>query len=125
MLNNLLINKLNEAFVSSVSTNTNTVKRFLELYLSLGKITYAEDVCRTDVVTPALKSILNENYLRSCKDGLRELYSHCYEFLQKDLKYLLQAAEEQNNMFVSYVLLSGLGLVCNSMFSFCYFLMEF
>ncbi|XP_026805034.1 conserved oligomeric Golgi complex subunit 2 [Rhopalosiphum maidis] len=98
MLNNLLMNRLNEAFVSSISTNANMVKRFLELYLSLGRITYAEDVCRTDVVTPKLRSILNENYLRSCKDGLIELYSHCYAFLQEDLKYLLQAAEEQNNM---------------------------
>lgn len=95
------MNRLNEAFVSSVSTNANMVKRFLELYLSLGRITYAEDVCRTDVVTPKLRSILNENYLRSCKDGLIELYSHCYAFLQEDMKYLLQAAEEQNNMFVS------------------------
>ncbi|CAI6362754.1 unnamed protein product [Macrosiphum euphorbiae] len=98
MLNDLLMSKLNEAFVSSVSTNANAVKCFLELYLSLGRTTYAEDVCRTEVVTPAMKSILNENYLRSCKDGLKELYSQCYEFLQVDLKHLLQAAEEQNNI---------------------------
>ncbi|XP_022183512.1 conserved oligomeric Golgi complex subunit 2 isoform X1 [Myzus persicae] len=97
-LNGLLMSKLNEAFVSSVSTNANAVKRFLELYLSLDRITYAEDVCRTEVVTPAMRSILNENYLRSCKDGLRELYSQCYAFLQVDLKHLLQAAEEQNNV---------------------------
>jgi len=99
------MNKLNEAFVSSVSTNANAVKCFLELYLSLGRITNAEDVCRTEVVTPAMKSILNENYLRSCKDGLKELYSQCYSFLQVDLKHLLQAAKEQNNVYVSYLIL--------------------
>jgi len=105
MLNDLLMSKLNEAFVSSVSTNANAVKCFLELYLSLGRTTYAEDVCRTEVVTPAMKSILNENYLRSCKDGLKELYSQCYEFLQVDLKHLFQAAEEQNNMYASCLIL--------------------
>ncbi|XP_016657618.1 conserved oligomeric Golgi complex subunit 2 [Acyrthosiphon pisum] len=98
MLNDLLMSKLNEAFVSSVSTNANVVKCFLELYLSLGRTTHAEDVCKTEVVTPAMKSILNENYLRSCKDGLKDLYSQCYELLQVDLKHLLQAAEEQNNV---------------------------
>jgi len=111
MLNDLLISKLNEAFVSSVSTNANAVKRFLELYLSLGRITYAEDVCRTEVVTPAMKSILNENYLRSCKDGLKELYSQCYTFLQVDLKHLLQAAEEQNNVYASYIKLLFVSIV--------------
>lgn len=98
-MNDLFENKLNKAFISSVSTNTNTVKRFLELYLSLGKIKLAEDVCRTDIITPAMKNILNETYLRSCKDGLKELYSQCLAFLQEDLKYLLQAALQQNNEY--------------------------
>lgn len=102
MLNDLLMKKLNKGFVSSVSTDVNAVKHFLELYLSLGRITYAEDICRTDIVTPAMKSILNENNLQNCKDGLKELYSQCYTFLQEDFKNLLQAAEEQNNAYVSY-----------------------
>lgn len=96
------MNKLNKSFVSSVSTNENAVKRFLELYLSLGNITAAEDVCRIDIITPAVKSILNESYLKSCKDGLKELYRQCYAFLQEDLKYLLQAAAEQNNKYALY-----------------------
>lgn len=91
--------------MSSVSTNANTVKCFLELYLSLGRITYAEDVCKTEVVTAAMKSILNENYLRSCKDGLKDLYSQCYAFLQVDLKHLLQAAKEQNYVYASCFIL--------------------
>lgn len=111
MLNDLLMSKLNEAFVSSVSINANAVKRFLELYLSLGRLTYAENVCRTEVVTPAMKSILNENYLQSSKDGLKELYSQCYTFLQVDLKHLLQAAEEQNNVYASYLKLLFLSIV--------------
>lgn len=98
-MNDLLVKKLNKAFISSVSTNTYTVKCFLELYLSLGKIELAEDVCRTDIVMPAMKTILNENYFRNCKDGLKELYSQCLRFLQEDLKYLLQAAVQQNNEY--------------------------
>ncbi|VVC32810.1 COG complex component, COG2, C-terminal,Conserved oligomeric Golgi complex, subunit 2, N- [Cinara cedri] len=97
MLNNSLINKLNKTFVSSISTDANTLKQFLELYLSLGKIKSAENVCRTDIIRPAIESILNERYLWSCNGGLKELYSQCYAFLQEDLKYLLQAAAEQNN----------------------------
>lgn len=103
MLSDLIIKKLNKAFVSSISTNTNTVKSFLELYLSLGKIKSAEDVCRTDIITPSIESIINENYLRSCKDGLKELYNKCYAFLQNDMKYLLQAAAEQNNEYIFYI----------------------
>lgn len=101
MLNDLLINKLNKLFVSSVSTNANTMKRFLELYLSLGRIKAAEDVCRTDIVIPAMESILNESYLRGCKGGLKDLYNQCYAFLQEDLKLLLKVAAEQN---IEYVL---------------------
>lgn len=101
MLNDLLIKKLNKAFVSSVSTNKIAVKRFLELYLSLGIIKSAEEVCRTDIITPAIESIVNENYLRNCKDGLKELYNECYAFLKNDMKYLLQAAAEQNKEYES------------------------
>lgn len=99
MLNNLLIKKLNKTFVSSMTSNVNTVKQFLELYLSLGKIKFAEDVCQTDIVRPAMESILNERYLWSCQGGLKELYSQCYTFLKENLKYLLQAAAEQNNEY--------------------------
>lgn len=96
------MNKLNKSFASSVSTNASTVKCFLEMYLSLGKIKSAEDVCRVDIITPAMESILNENYLRSCNSGLKELFSQCYIFLQEDLKHLLQASAEQNNKYVLY-----------------------
>lgn len=70
--------------------------------MSLGCIKAAEDVCRIDIITPAMKLLLYESYLRSCKDGLKELYSQCYAFLQEDLKYLLQAAAEQNNEYALY-----------------------
>lgn len=99
MLNNLLINKLNNTFVSSMLTNANTVKQCLELYLSLGRVKSAEDICRTDIIKPAMESILNERYLWSCKGGLKELYNQCFKFLREDLKHLLQAAAEQNNEY--------------------------
>lgn len=86
-----------------MSTNANTVKRLLELYLSLGRIKSAEDICQTDVIKPVMESILNENYLRNCKGGLNGLYNQCYAFLQEDLKHLLQAAAEQNNEYISYL----------------------
>jgi len=92
--------KLNKAFVSSVLTKTNEVKHFLGLYLSLDKIKSAEDICRIDIILPAMEAILNERYLHNCNDDLKELYSHCNEFLQEDLKYLLEAAAEQNNKCV-------------------------
>lgn len=93
---------LNKSFVSSISTNSNAIKRFLELYLSLGRIKSAEEVCRTEIIMPAMESILNENYLSNCKDGLNELYSRCCTFIQEDLKHLLQAAAEHNNEYNSY-----------------------
>lgn len=97
-----MINKLNKAFVSSVSTNAIEIKLFLELYLSLGKIKYAENVCRTDIFIPAMESILNESHLRSCKNGLKELYDQCYAFIEENLKHLLQAAAEQNEYALVY-----------------------
>lgn len=100
-MNDLLVHKLNKSFVSSISTNSSTIKRFLELYLSLGRISSAEEVCQTDIIMPAMESKVNENYLENCKDGLNELYSQCYKFLQEDLKHLLQAAAEQNNEYNS------------------------
>lgn len=98
-----------------MSTNANTVKRFLELYLSLGKIKSAEDVCRTDIVRPAMESILNERYLWSCQGGLKELYTHCYAFLQEDLKHLLQAASEQNKEYGLYTS-NIIRIICICMF---------
>lgn len=100
MLNDSLINKLNQELVSSVGTKTNTIKRLLELYLSLGRTKSAENVCQTDVIKPVMESILNENYLKNCKGGLKELYNQCYAFLQGDLKHLLQAAADQNNEYI-------------------------
>lgn len=83
-----------------MSTNASTMKCFLELYLSLGEIKSAENVCQTEIVIPAMESILNESYLRGCKGGLKDLYSQCYTFLQEDLKFLLDAAAEQNIEYV-------------------------
>lgn len=97
-----MIKKLNKSFVSSILINSNVIKQILELYLSLGRIKSAEEVCRTDVIMPAMKSVLNETYLGNCKDGLNELYNHCYRFLQEDLKHLFQAAAEQNNEYNFY-----------------------
>lgn len=82
-----------------MSESTNAVKHFLKLYLSLGKTKLAEDVCRSDIITPAMETILNEKYLQSCKNDLKEIYSQCYAFLLNDLKYLLQAAAEENNEY--------------------------
>lgn len=96
-------------------TNASTVKRFLEMYLSLGKIQSAEDVCRIDIIIPAMETILNENYLRSCNNDLKELFSQCYTFLQKDLKYLLQAAAIQNNEYASFSSSSTLSYILSYM----------
>lgn len=98
-----MINKLNKGFetiVSSKSTCESEVKRFLELYTTLGRINCAEGICRTVIMAPAMKSILNESYLRSCNNGLIELYSHCSDFLQKDLNILLKATAEHNKEYV-------------------------
>lgn len=85
-----------------MSIDASTMKCFLEMYLSLGKIKSAEDVYRIDIIIPAMESILNENYLRRCNNDLKELYSKCYAFLQEDLKHLLQAAAQQNNEYALY-----------------------
>lgn len=97
------MNKLNKSFISSVTTNKNTVKCFLELYVSLGRIKSAEKVCQTDIIIPAMEVILNEPSMRNCKNGLKELYSQCYIFLEEELKHLLQAAAEQNKEYDFYV----------------------
>jgi hypothetical protein len=98
------MDKLNQVFVSSVATKKNTMKRLLEMYLSLGRIKSAENICQVDIIKPVMESILNENYLRNCKGGLKELYNQCYTFLQGDLKNLLQAAADQNNEYISHTI---------------------
>ncbi|XP_050425340.1 conserved oligomeric Golgi complex subunit 2 isoform X2 [Adelges cooleyi] len=92
----LLITNLNRMFIASLKTNSKTVRRYLELYLSLGRIKSAEDVCRSEMIAPKIASLLNENNLVNCNDGLNSLYNKSNDFLLHDLKNLLEAAVELN-----------------------------
>ncbi|EFN61983.1 Conserved oligomeric Golgi complex subunit 2 [Camponotus floridanus] len=89
-LENLYLNCLNELFLACIhEKNSNLAIRCLRIYLTLDKITNAEELVRHELVRPLIYNIVNEENLQSDPLGLQSIYHKLLNILNVELKQLL------------------------------------
>ncbi|KMQ97057.1 conserved oligomeric golgi complex subunit 2, partial [Lasius niger] len=89
-LENLYLNCLNELFLMCIhEKNSNLAIRCLRIYLTLDKITNAEELVRHEVVRPLIYNVVNEENLQTDPLGLQSIYHRLLNILNVELKQLL------------------------------------
>uniref|UniRef100_A0A1B6C3H8 Conserved oligomeric Golgi complex subunit 2 n=1 Tax=Clastoptera arizonana TaxID=38151 RepID=A0A1B6C3H8_9HEMI len=69
--------------------------RVLGIYVMLERITEAEHLYRKSVVSPAMNNLINEEALASNPRGLSGLYDTLINFVEQDMKVLLQFTQHK------------------------------
>lgn len=89
-MENLYLNCLNELFLACIhEKNSNLAIRCLRIYLTLDKITNAEELVRHELVRPLIYNIVNEENLQTDPLGLQSIYHKLLNILNVELKQLL------------------------------------
>ncbi|XP_012532234.1 conserved oligomeric Golgi complex subunit 2 [Monomorium pharaonis] len=89
-LENLYLTCLNELFLACIhEKNSNLAIRCLRIYLTLDKITNAEELVRHELVRPLIYNIVNEENLQTDPLGLQSIYHRLLNTLNVELKQLL------------------------------------
>ncbi|KAL0127418.1 hypothetical protein PUN28_005604 [Cardiocondyla obscurior] len=89
-LENLYLTCLNELFLACIhEKNSNLAIRCLRIYLTLDKITNAEELVRYELVRPLIYNIINEENLQTDPLGLQSIYHRLLNILNVELKQLL------------------------------------
>lgn len=89
-MENLYLNCLNELFLACIcEKNLNLAIRCLRIYLTLDKITNAEELVRHELVRPLIYNMINEENLQTDPLGLQSIYHRLLNILNVELKQLL------------------------------------
>jgi len=89
-LENLYVTCLNELFLACIhEKNSSLAIRCLRIYLTLDKITNAEELVRHELVRPLIYNIVNEDNLQTDPLGLQSIYHKLLNILNVELKQLL------------------------------------
>lgn len=81
---------LNELFLACIQEkNSNLIIRCLRIYITLDKISNAEDVIKYELVRPLIYDIINEENLQANPLGLENIYHRLLNILNMELKQLL------------------------------------
>ncbi|XP_012215519.1 conserved oligomeric Golgi complex subunit 2 isoform X1 [Linepithema humile] len=89
-LESLYLTFLNELFLACIhEKNSNLMVRCLRIYLTLDKITIAEEQVKHEVLRPLIYNIVNEENLQTDPLGLQSIYHKLLNILNVELKQLL------------------------------------
>jgi len=89
-LENLYVTCLNELFLACIhEKNSSLTIRCLRIYLTLDKITNAEELVRHELVRPLIYNVVNEDNLQTDPLGLQSIYHRLLNILNVELKQLL------------------------------------
>lgn len=81
---------MNELFLACIhEKNSHLAIRCLRIYLTLDKITNAEELVRHELVRPLIYNIVNEENLQTDPLGLQSIYHKLLNILNVELKQLL------------------------------------
>lgn len=93
----VLTNILNNMFLECLcEKQLEDLSRCLRLFASLDKIQDLEKLVRNDIIAPVLHEIINETALQKDSEGLRGIYQKVIQFLDAQLKDLLDLTNESN-----------------------------
>lgn len=106
-LNTQSMDLLKQFFLDTVRSQTTKNKKHLEvslrLYSMLNATATAETIYRTEVLKPHLSKLISEQSLQNSPKGLTGIYDQIIEFMESDMKDLLQLSrnvDEQNYDFL-------------------------
>lgn len=81
---------LNEFFLASIQEkNSFLLIRCLGIYVTLDKISDAEDLVRKEIVGPLIHNVINTENLKTDLLGLQNIYNRLLNILNVELKQLL------------------------------------
>lgn len=90
-IRDLLTSSLDGMFLESLQErDSEGMARCLRIYITLDKIADVEALFRREVVSPALRDIVNESSLQSDPRGLQGVYSRILSFVDTDMEQLLK-----------------------------------
>lgn len=88
-LDELLNSNLNALLISYVNKKeTASLIRCLRIYVSLDKMSVAEEVVRKKIVVPAVENVISEYSFQNNKLGLKGIYQKLNDILDKTLNVL-------------------------------------
>ncbi|XP_014249061.1 conserved oligomeric Golgi complex subunit 2 [Cimex lectularius] len=96
---NLLIGCVDKIFLEALSSGEagrGMLGQSLDFYHTLDKLENAERLYQNKIVSPVMEKLINENNLRSLPRGLAALYDKIIEFLENNMKILLDVSSEFN-----------------------------
>ncbi|KAG5327195.1 COG2 protein, partial [Pseudoatta argentina] len=100
-LENLYVTCLNELFLACIhEKNSSLAIRCLRIYLTLDKITNAEELVRHELVRPLIYNVVNEDNLQTDPLGLQSIYHRLLNILHVELKQLLDITLHPERMSV-------------------------
>ncbi|XP_014468152.1 PREDICTED: conserved oligomeric Golgi complex subunit 2 [Dinoponera quadriceps] len=89
-LENLYLTCLNELFLACIQEkNSNLAIRCLRIYLTLDKISNAEELVKHELVRPLIYNMINEENLQTDPLGLQSIYHRLLNILNVEMKQLL------------------------------------
>ncbi|XP_017890474.1 conserved oligomeric Golgi complex subunit 2 [Ceratina calcarata] len=94
------VTHLNEFFLACVQEkNSALLIRCLKIYITLDKITDAENLVKTEIVDPLIRGVINIENLQT--DGLQNIYNRLLNILSVELKQLLDITLHPNRSSVT------------------------
>lgn len=100
-LEKLYLRCLNELFLACIhEKNSHLAIRCLRIYLTLDKITNAEELVRHELVRPLIYNVVNEENLHTDPLGLQSIYHRLLNILSVELKQLLDITLHPERMSV-------------------------
>lgn len=96
---------LNEFFLACIQEkNCTLLIRCLRIYVTLDKITVAENLVRKEIVSPLIDSLINTENLQIDSLGLQSIYNRLLNILTIELKQLLDITLHPNRCVFSLFL---------------------
>ncbi|XP_039278291.1 conserved oligomeric Golgi complex subunit 2 [Nilaparvata lugens] len=93
-----LTNMIDQRFISClIDQQYHNLPTLLGMYLTLGRISDAEQLYRRDVVAPAMAKLINEEALAGQPRGLQGLYHSIISFVEEDMRPLLALTTASSN----------------------------
>lgn len=92
---------LNEFFLACVQErNSALLIRCLKIYITLDKITDAENLVKTEIVSPLIQGVINIETLQTDLLGLQNIYNRLLNILNVELKQLLDTTLHPDRLSV-------------------------
>uniref|UniRef100_A0A146M5C5 Conserved oligomeric Golgi complex subunit 2 n=1 Tax=Lygus hesperus TaxID=30085 RepID=A0A146M5C5_LYGHE len=100
-VDSLLIAGVNKLFLQSIhsgSEGRNGLQQCLSFYHTLNRLDSAENLYRKKIVAPVMQKLINQHSLKSLPGGLPALYGRIIDFIDGEMKILMEVTQKFNRL---------------------------